>query len=105
MVDVRRGDIVYLKRTEDPSSRRPYVVVSNDIGNRHSDICLVVPLTSKHKKPDMPTHTFVGYHDSMVMCEQVHTFRQGDLERVAYHLDGEDMNRITRCLKVSIGGL
>ena len=103
-MEIKRGDVIYLKRTEDPSSLRPYVVVSNDVGNRHSMICLAVPLTSKWKKLDMPTHTIIDYHDSMVMAEQIHTFRQEDIERVAHHLDDYDVDKITECLKVSIGG-
>lgn len=101
---VKRGDVVYRRRTEDPMTLRPYVVVSNNVGNRFSDICLVVPLTSRHKKLDLPTHTLVSYHDSMVMAEQVHTIRQEDVERVAYHLDADEMKRVTECLRVSIGG-
>ena len=103
-MEIKRGDVIYLKRTEEPSSLRPYVVVSNDVGNRHSMICLAVPLTSKHKNLYMPTHTLVDYNSSMVMAEQIHTFKQEDIERVAHHLSDADMEKVDKCLKASFGG-
>lgn len=59
---VTRGDVIYLKKVipaEDhiQGGVRPYVVVSNDKGNLHSDFCMAVPLTSKTRKAPLPTHT------------------------------------------------
>lgn len=38
------------------SGKRPVVVIQNDIGNRYSPNITIVPLTSKDKKPNQPTH-------------------------------------------------
>ena len=53
---VEKGQIVHLK-TENKNGkghiqmgRRPFLVVSNDIGNRFSEFAMVVPLTTKLKK-------------------------------------------------------
>ena len=81
---VKRGDIVFIKmdkiNIEENSNvceySRPYIVVSNDIGNYYSKICICVPLTSKQKKVSQPTHFRTGYKDSVAMCEQLFTFSQ-----------------------------
>ncbi len=106
---VKRGDIVYVrmkKQNVEESSvmeySRPYLVVSNDIGNYHSNICIAVPLTSKEKKLTQPTHYRVSYHDSVVLCEQILTLSQSDIEGIRYHLKEEEMKEIDKCLKVSL---
>lgn len=102
-MEIRKGDVIYLKRKDDdPMSVRPYVVVSNDTGNHFSEICLAVPLTMKIKKLTMPTHAVLNFHGSMMMCEQIHTIRQVDIDRVAYHLGRHDMAKVDRCLKSSL---
>lgn len=104
-MEIKRGDIVYLRTTDnnDVLRKRPYVIVSNDVGNHFAGICLAVPLTTRMKKLNMPTHTIIDYHGSMVMTEQIHTIRQEDIERVAHHLNRADMQNIESCLKNSLG--
>lgn len=103
-MEIRRGDVIYLKRLDsDPMRLRPYVVVSNDVGNHFSDISLVVPLTSKHKKLDMPTHAVLDYHGSMLLAEQIHTINQDDVDRIAHHLGKVDIDKIDRCVRASLG--
>ncbi|MCF0129981.1 MAG: type II toxin-antitoxin system PemK/MazF family toxin [Pseudobutyrivibrio sp.] len=38
------------------AGRRPVIVIQNDIGNHFSPNLTIVPLTSKDKKPNQPTH-------------------------------------------------
>ena len=103
MMEVRKGDVIYLKRKKDDRmSVRPYVVVSNDIGNHYSGICLVVPLTMKIKKLTMPTHAVLNFHGSMMLCEQIHTIQQADIDRIAHHLSKTDMEKVDKCLKSSL---
>ena len=102
-MEVKRGDVIYLTGYEDdPRKARPFVVVSNNIGNHFGTICLGVPLTSRHKKLNQPTHCIVKYHDSMAMAEQVHTIDKSDIENVVFQLDKEDMDKLDECLKVSL---
>lgn len=35
---------------------RPVIVIQNDVGNLHSPNVTIVPLTTKDKKPNQPTH-------------------------------------------------
>lgn len=105
---VERGDVIYLKKVipaEDhiQSGVRPYVVVSNNAGNFHSDFCLAVPLTSKTRKTPLPTHTRVTYHNSLCLCEQIFTISQDDVREIVCHLPWDDMRNVGRCLIVALG--
>jgi len=54
--------------------KRPWVIVQNNMGNQFSPTSIVVPLTTKMKRLEMPTHVaFVweNLEQSMVECEQV----------------------------------
>lgn len=57
--------------------RRPVVIVSNNAANTHGPVVTVVPLTSKTKKGQLPTHVLLrGYGlrcASVACCEQVMT--------------------------------
>lgn len=104
---VKKGDVIKLKNEfvstgSVQSFSRPYLVVSNDIGNYHSDICLCVPLTSQNKKMTQPTHTKISYHNSVALCEQIHTINQKEIEEIKYHISDYDMQKINECLKVSL---
>lgn len=101
---IKRGDVVYLKDEVAKVLRnRPLLVVSNDVGNRHSGIFLAVPLTMKHKKLGQPTHCVVGMPESMVMAEHIHTISQADVYRVADTLNSDDMTKVDECLIASLG--
>jgi mRNA interferase MazF len=101
-VEIKRGDIVYMTDKEECVMRtRPYLIVSNDVGNRHSDIVLGTPLTTRMRKPDQPTHCIVGFRKSMVLAEQIVTIRKEDINRVVLHVD--DMTEVDRCLMASLG--
>lgn len=72
----RKGDLVAL--TFDPQSgheqrgRRPALVVSNDLFNRHTGLCIACPITSTIR--DYPFHVAIpeGQNVSgVVMVEQV----------------------------------
>lgn len=75
----QRGDVVIIdvpipQEGHVQGGSRPWIVVQNDMGNRHSTTSIVVPLTTKMKRLDMPTHiaiTWKGLLPSMAECEQV----------------------------------
>lgn len=103
---VRCGDVVYLNRVLPmrnhlQGGNRPYVVVSNDMGNLHSELCIIVPLTTAHRKRLLPTHARTIYHNSLCLCEQIFTVPQKDVDNIAFHLPEDDMKKIKRCLKSS----
>lgn len=106
-----RGDVVYL--TEDACRRfprsstwayhRPFLVVSNDVGNEYGEIVILVPLTMKRKAMHMPTHCEVGERASVALCEQVYTVGQEDVSQIAWRASRYDMAIVDRCLKASLG--
>lgn len=57
------------------TGNRPCVVFQNNVGNRFSPNVIIIPLTSKLKKTNQPTHVFLEAAktglalDSMALCE------------------------------------
>ena len=120
-VPVKRGDIVKVdlsgskgveKANDATSGARPCVVVQNDMGNRHSPMTIVVPLTDARQNKLLPIQVhvtaaelnFVGAKDSVVECGHVRTI-DGD-ERVLEHLGSlhpDAMKRVDLALAISLG--
>ena len=79
MKPYQRGDVVIIDVPIPASGhvqggKRPWVIVQNNMGNQFSPTSIVVPLTTKMKRLEMPTHVaFVweNLEQSMVKCEQV----------------------------------
>lgn len=72
------GEVYYMQfdgHGNEQRGWRPGLVFQNNIGNKHSPNLIVLPLTSKIKKVNQPTHTFLSANatglprDSMVLCE------------------------------------
>jgi mRNA interferase MazF len=72
----RKGELITL--TFDPQSgheqrgRRPALVVSNDLFNRHTGLCIVCPITNTHR--DYPFHVAIPAGEGVtgfIMVEQV----------------------------------
>ena len=72
----RIGDVYYVEFTGVGSvqnGNRPAVVFQNNVGNRYSPNVAVLPMTSKLKKSNQPTHVrqiyllLVQYHTSVQM--------------------------------------
>jgi len=87
----RKGD--YIAVTFDPQSgheqkgRRPALVVSNDLFNRHTGLAIVCPITNTRR--DYPFHVVVTGSDSItgvVMVDQVKSidFRARDARRIGH---------------------
>lgn len=99
---IRRGDVVYLRKSvKCPNAIRPYVIVSNDVGNRYAEICLGVPLTMNRRR-GQPTQCIVSYNDSTVMTEQICVINKNDIDKILFTLTDSDMKRIERCLAISL---
>lgn len=107
-MEVYRGEIFLVKNFvkvsgSEQTANRPAVVVSNNIGNYHSDMCQVVYLTTKEKKP-LPTHAKVMCQvPSTALCEQVHSVSQDRLTEWIRTCTDEEMKEIDRALMVSLG--
>ena len=66
MKPYQRGDVVLID-VPIPSSghvqggKRPWVIVQNNLGNQFSPTSIVVPLTTKLKRLEMPTHVAITW--------------------------------------------
>ena len=102
MKSFRRGDIVLIDVPIVDGSRvqggnRPWLIVQNDVGNRHSPTTIVVPLTSKLKRMEMPTHVIVtgkGIKASMVECEQVRVIDKACVKKCICTLSPQVMSYV-----------
>lgn len=97
---VREGKAVVESR---PHGNRPAVIISNNIGNRHSPYVEVVFLTSKDKKY-LPAHAPVLCKvPSIALCENVQTIAKDRLQSFIRHCTKEEMSRIDTALRCSFG--
>ena len=85
---------------------RPVLIVQNDIGNKHSTTTIICPITSQYK-PNLPTHVeIIGLPKvSTVLCEQIRVIdvRQVFDEKLLYTLTEEQMEKVNKAIKISVG--
>lgn len=87
---------------------RPCIVVSNNKANMYSPNVIVVPLTSRNKKP-LPTHyTMLPSKNnglkvaSTVLAEQILTLSKTMIKRVIGKVEEEHIDNINHIIKESI---
>ena len=72
---------------------RPVVIIQNDRGNRYSPTVIVVAVTTRRKKPQLPVHVLLTREesglkeDSIVLTEQVRTL-ENTPDSLSGHSDG-----------------
>ena len=86
------------------SGYRPAVVMQNDIGNRYSPTLIVLPLTSKIKNLEQPTHMIINSNDdnglisdSMLLAEQITTIDKAKAKRIGKISDRKLQKNIFKC--------
>lgn len=110
----QRGDIWFAEFGLHPGTSiqegcRPAFILSNDIGNLHSGILTVVPLTSRIKKAYLPTHTLVSSCDcpnlepSMVLGEQVTTISKAALKNYVGRVTESKVHEIEKAVGTHLG--
>lgn len=109
---IKRGDIYYAELNPDIGSEqggtRPVLIISNDIGNRHSPTVIVAAITSRvHTKAKLPTHTairdFEGLNkDSIILLEQIRTIDKKRLQEYIGMLSESEMARVDKALAISV---
>ena len=88
--------------------KRPVVIVSNNLNNEHSEVVLVVPLTSRLGKTQLPTHVFLKDQGlevpSYALCEQIMPVDKCELlERIGSVEKKWDRMCITHAMQVQLG--
>ncbi len=110
---VKRGDIYYADLNPVVGSEqggiRPVLIISNDIGNRHSPTVIAAAITSRvQTKTTLPTHVIVNEgeclnRDSVILLEQVRTIDKERLREFVGILNQEHLLEVDRALAVSVG--
>ena len=123
---IKRMDIIWVDfgnqrlKGSIQSGLRPAVVVSNNVGNRHSGILevatildnmdeylRVIPLTSKEKR-SMPTHLWIeGFGlkgRSLILGEQITTISKVQVKNIVGRItDDEIADKINKIIQISLG--
>ena len=110
-VTVKRGDIFMADLNpivgSEQGGNRPVLVIQNDVGNLHSPTIVVAIISSKVEKSKLPTHVFIKKGvlrlDSVVYAEQIRTIDKSRLLRFVGALSDEDMAKVDKALKISMG--
>ena len=109
---IKRGDIYYAELNpvigSEQGGTRPVLIISNDIGNRHSPTVIIAAITSRVQiKAKLPTHTavkdFEGLDkDSIVLLEQIRTVDKKRLKQHMGMMPVEIMARVDKALAISL---
>ena len=109
---IKRGDIYYANLNpvigSEQGGTRPVLIISNDIGNKHSPTVIVAPITSRvHTKAKLPTHTLIkDFEDldknSIILFEQIRTIDKQRLRKYVGMLSTVIMARADKALAISI---
>ena len=105
---IRRGDIYYADLRPVVGSEqggiRPVIVVQN----RHSSTVIIAAITSKMKRPKLPTHIMLDSSscdiakDSVILLEQLRTIDKQRLKEKVCHVDADVLRRVDEALKISL---
>lgn len=109
---IKRGDIYYAELNpvigSEQGGIRPVLIISNDMGNRHSPTVIIAAITGKTQtKAKLPTHTevknFEGLdRDSIVLLEQIRTIDKKRLKQYMGMMPDEAMARVDKALAISV---
>ena len=109
---IKRGDIYYADLSpvigSEQGGTRPVLIISNDIGNKHSPTVIIAAVTSKTAtKAKLPTHTavrdFKGLDkDSVILLEQIRTLDKQRLQMYMGTMSTNIMARVDKALAISV---
>ena len=112
MTQITRGDIYYAVLDPAIGSEqdgiRPCLIVQNNIGNRHSPTTQIIPLTTQHKKNNLPTHVQISSvcgldADSIALTEQLRTIDKSRIGRYVGKIGTDEQAAIDKALAISLG--
>jgi mRNA interferase MazF len=113
MCKVHRGEIYYADLSGSIGSEqdgiRPVLIVQNDTGNRHSPTTIVVPITSRIDKVNLPVHVMISDKNcglqklSLVLTEQIRAIDKSRLRGKIGEISHRKMKLIDKALEISVG--
>ena len=108
----RRGDIYIANlnpfRGSEQGGTRPVLVLQNNDGNLYCPTLIIAPLSSKLKKPNLPTHYLLKkgrglMTDSIVELEQIKTIDKSRIKRYIGKITPEQMSGVEEAVQKSLG--
>ena len=114
-MDIRRYDIVQADLGKAVGSEqagiRPVLIIQNDIGNIHSCTTIVIPLSSRLKSLNQPTHTLIRKSidtglktDSVLLGEQMRVIsNQRIIKKIGTVTDNNERREIRRVYEANFG--
>ena len=108
----RRGDIYIANlnpfRGSEQGGTRPVLVLQNNDGNYYCPTLIVAPLSSKLKKPNLPTQFLLKkgqglITDSIVELEQIKTIDKCRIQRYIGKITPEQMSGVEEAIQKSLG--
>jgi mRNA interferase MazF len=113
MHGIKRGQVVWVDLNpvigSEQGKKRPAVVIQNDIGNQHSSVTIVAPITSRIFDKEYLTNVYLPKSisglkkDSTVLCNQLRTIDKRRIIRRGKILMKKYIPRLNRAIKVSLG--
>ena len=108
----RRGDIYIANlnpfKGSEQGGTRPVLVLQNNDGNFFCPTLIVAPLSSKLKKPNLPTHFLLKkgrglMTDSIVELEQIKTIDKCRIKRYVGKITRTQMSGVEDAIRESLG--
>lgn len=107
---ILKGQIYYVNKVggsfigSEQAAGRPAVIVSNNTGNRYSNVVEVVYLTTQCKA-DMPTHIPISSarRPSIALCEEIVSVDKQRLGKYIGTITSEEMQQVNQAMMISLG--
>ena len=109
---IKRGDVFYAELNpivgSEQGGTRPVLIISNNIGNRHSPTVIIAAITSRvQTKAKLPTPTAVKDYkgldkDSIILLEQIRTIDKQRLKQHMGTMPTDIMARVDKALAISL---
>lgn len=109
---IKRGDIYYANLNpvvgSEQNGTRPVLIISNDIGNKHSPTVIIAAITSRAStKSKLPTHISLKDFDhldddSIILLEQIRTLDKQRLQDYIGIIPAALMAKVDDALAISI---
>lgn len=110
---IKRGDIYYADLNpvigSEQGGTRPVLVISNDIGNKHSPTVIIAAIASRVlTKKKLPTHFYLGGveglpENSIILFEQLRTIDKRRLKEYMGMIDSKQILAADKSLLISLG--
>lgn len=108
----RLGDVYLMEFTGEGNAQnglRPGIVLQNNIGNIYSPNVIALPLTTRIKRVDLPSHVLLEadttglLKDSMVLCENPQTMSKDKIGKYITTLSYEQIVCICKAFLMATG--